>query len=135
MDKIGRDLKIEVLARLGPGRDALRCTRVCKTWDAYLRTEWAYLRMIQCRGLPRNKDIFGAGEGVDPNRWSGYQKDLANSWGWETKALRASIVRCRTATELVRVMYGKGRSSRAVLLAAIDHYQRFDHAPLWILAG
>lgn len=131
---LGKDLIIEILARLGPGKDAIRALKVCRSWEAYLRTEWCYLRMIQCCGLPRNRDIFGEGEGLDPNHWKGYQRELASVWSREVERLRASIVECQTAVQLVRAMYCKGVSKK-MLLAAIDHYRRFDHAPLWTIAG
>ncbi len=129
-----RDDYAEVFARLGPGRDAVRATRVCVAWDNALLLPSTYNRMVATGQKPRNRFIFGANSGLDPNNPTGYQGKLAEYEDREPCiALRRKLKECDNVKRLVRLL--DSAPSFMVRDVALNLYLRFDHNPLWTICG
>jgi hypothetical protein len=130
-----KDDMVEVFARLGPGRVAVRAMRVCRLWEQILLLPSTYNRMVACGNKPVNGYIFGANSGNDPNNPSGYQGKLAD-WDGDPGPylqLRARLKECTTSRELSKAL--SSAPSRMERDIALNLYKRFIHAPLWTICG
>jgi hypothetical protein len=91
--------------------------------------------MIQRSGKVKNHDIFGKDCGRDPNHPIGPQLKL---FEYEERHLvlpwRDRLKHCTSPEELMEVLYDN-QFSKFQREVALNLYLRFDHPPLWEIAG